>query len=100
MNHVLAWTKDALDPCPLRRQPYSYVPLDWLVLERCQACVFESDLVVVAIRLILAESYVSLPLLLLGKLLRRPFLLGLTRGQVKVASFLRVVIARLDLGVQ
>jgi hypothetical protein len=100
MNHVLARTKDALDPCPLRRQPYSYVPLDWLVLERGQACVLQSDLVVVTVRLILAKSYVSLPLLLLGKLLRRPFLLGLTRGQVKVASFLRVVIARLDLGVQ
>lgn len=100
MNHVLARPKDALDPCPLRRQPYPYVPLDRLILERGQACVFESDLVVIPIRLILAESYVSLPLLLLGKLLRRPFLLGLTRGQVEVACLLSVVIARLDLGVQ
>ena len=100
MNHVLARPKDALDPCPLRRQPYPYVPLDRLILERGQACVLQSDLVVVTVRLILAKSYVSLPLLLLGKLLRRPFLLGLTRGQVEVASLLRIVIARLDLGVQ
>ena len=100
MNHVLARPKDALTPYCLRRQPYSYVLLDRLKLERSQASVFESDLVVVTIRLVLAESYVSLPLFLLRNLLRGPFLLGLTRGLAEIASLLRVRIASRNLGVQ
>lgn len=99
VNHVFARPKDALTPYCLRRQPYSYVLLDRLKLERSQASVFQSDLVVVAIRLVLAESYVSLPLLLLRNLLRGPFLLGLTRGLAEIASLLRVMIARLNLGI-
>jgi hypothetical protein len=81
MNHVLARSKDALTPYScLRMQSCSYVFLDRLKLERSQASVFQSDLVVVTIRLVLAESYVSLPLLLLCNLLRGPFLLRLTLG--------------------
>ena len=47
---------------------------------------------VVTIRLVLAESYVSLPLILLRNLLRGPILLGLTRGLAEVISLLRVMI--------
>ncbi len=74
--------------------------LDRLKLEWSQASVFQGDLMVIAIRLILAESYVSLALILLHKLLRGPFLLGLTRSRAQIARLLRVMIARLNLGVQ
>jgi len=94
MNHVLARPKNALTTCScLRMQPYSYVFLYRLKLERNQASVFQSDLVVVTIRLVLAESYVSLPLLLLRNLLRGPFLLGLTLGLAEIASLLCIMIA-------
>ena len=99
MNHVLTRSKDALSCC-LRWQPYPYVLLDRLKLEWSQACVFQGDLVVITIRLILAESYVSLALIMLHKLLRGPFLLGLTRSRAEIACLLRVIIVRLNLGVQ
>ena len=63
MNHILTWAKNALYCC-LRRHvdPQMLISKE---MERTHACILQSNLVMIAIRLIFAKSYITLTLFFL-----------------------------------